>query len=95
MSEFLPKDLSELPPDRWARTGFIFEGYQEMREMKLARDANAPAVGAMATDFEVERGGAGPFPHRRYLPSLRRKGAACRANLRLLYVRPLVNTPCA
>ena len=89
MSEFLLEDLLELPPDRWARTGLTFEGYQKMRAMKLVRDANAPAVGAMAPDLEVGRGGAGPFPHRRYLPSLRRKGAACRANLRPLYVTAL------
>ena len=67
MSEFLPKDLSELPPDRWARMGLTFEGYQEMRAMKLAREANAPDFGAMAPDFAVERGGTGHFPHRRYV----------------------------
>ena len=55
MSEFLPEDPSELPPDRWARMGLTVEGSKEMRAMKLARDANAPAVGAMAPDFEVER----------------------------------------
>ena len=53
MSEFLPEDPSELPPDRWARMGLTFEGYQEMRAMKLARDANAPDSGAMAPDFAV------------------------------------------
>ena len=41
MSEFLPEDPSELPPDRWARMGLTVEGYKEMRAMKLARDANA------------------------------------------------------
>ena len=47
--------------------GLTFEGYQEMRAMKLARDANAPDSGAMAPDFAVERGGTGPFPRRRYV----------------------------
>ncbi|MEC9183044.1 MAG: hypothetical protein VX930_02075 [Pseudomonadota bacterium] len=56
-----------MPPDRWARMGLTVEGYQEMRAMKLARDANAPDFGAMAPDFAVERGGTGPFPRRRYV----------------------------
>ena len=55
MSEFLPEDPSKLPPDRWARMGLTVEEYKEMRAMKLARDANAPTVGDMAPDFEVER----------------------------------------
>ena len=67
MIEFLTEDPQELPPDRWARMGLPVGGCQEMRAMKLARDANAPDFGAMAPDFAVERGGTGHFPHRRYV----------------------------
>ena len=49
--------------------GLTVEGYQEMRAMKLARDANAPDSGAMAPNIAAKRGGSGtgPFPHRRYV----------------------------
>jgi len=55
MSEFLPEDPSQLPPDRWARMGLTVEEYKDIRARKLAREATAPAVGDMAPDFEVER----------------------------------------
>ncbi|MGK0171651.1 MAG: hypothetical protein ACI9W2_003381, partial [Gammaproteobacteria bacterium] len=55
MSEFLPEDPSQLPADRWARMGLSVAEYKDIRAAKLAREACAPAVGAMAPDFEVER----------------------------------------
>jgi hypothetical protein len=55
MSEFLPEDPAQLPPERWARMGLSVSEYKEVRAKKLAREARAPSVGDMAPDFEVER----------------------------------------
>ncbi len=55
MSDFLPEDPAELPPDRWARMGLSVSEYKEVRARKLAHEARAPAVGDMAPDFVVER----------------------------------------
>lgn len=55
MSELLPKDPRDIPPERWARMGLSEDEYREVRARKLAREARAPRVGAMAPDFEVER----------------------------------------
>jgi hypothetical protein len=55
MSDFLPEDPAQIPADRWARMGVSVSQYKKLRADKMAREARAPAVGAPAPDFEVER----------------------------------------
>lgn len=55
MRDILPEDPAEIDPARWKRMNMSVEAYGEMRAAALARDAQAPEVGAMAPDFEIER----------------------------------------
>ena len=55
MSEFLPEDPADLPPERWARMGLTVEEYKDVRAKKLDRESRAPAVGDPAPDFAAER----------------------------------------
>ena len=56
MSEIsYPEDWREIPSERWAKMLLTPEQYDAMRAERLTREAVAPAVGAPAPDFELER----------------------------------------
>ncbi len=55
MRELFPEDPRDLPPDRWARMGLSEVEYREMRAGKMAREEQAPEVGAIAPDIKAER----------------------------------------
>ena len=56
MSEIsYPEDWREIPSEQWAKMLITPEQYTAMRAERLAREALAPAIGARAPDFELER----------------------------------------
>jgi len=55
MSQILPENPADLPPERRKNMNMTDAEYIAMRAHKLAREANVPQVGSSAPDFEIER----------------------------------------
>ena len=45
----------DIPAERWQQMMITPEAYTRMRDARIERERNAPAVGALAPDFEIQR----------------------------------------
>ncbi len=55
MAGLMDANLDEIPDEMFEKMGITRENFAEIRKMMAAREANTPAVGDLAPDFEIER----------------------------------------
>ncbi len=55
MAGLMDANLDEIPDKMFEKMGITRDGFREIRRMMAAREANAPAAGDLAPDFEIER----------------------------------------
>ena len=55
MAGLMDANLDEIPDKMFEKMGITRDGFREIQEMMAARDANTPALGDLAPDFEIER----------------------------------------
>ena len=55
MAGLMDVDLDEIPDKMFQKMGITRDGFREIQKMMADRDANTPALGDLAPDFEIER----------------------------------------
>jgi len=48
-------DPDDIPPELWKEMNVTREQFDEIQKIQAAFEANAPAVGSKAPDFEIKR----------------------------------------